>query len=91
MNFYGMKKEELIAWCRKLQSENEKLQDELDRLSDCYTDMESQLADLINTFDLMDVIKDVDYFKWKLQLDGLLTSQLESFIDYYLRFYNEKG
>lgn len=92
-NFYGMTKEELIARCRKLQSENEKLQDELDYLSDCYTELENQLAEQINLLDAVDII-DVDQFKWRLQLDNLLTPQLESFIENYLKFYNysiEKG
>ena len=91
---YQLTKEELIARCRKLQSENERLQDELDSLSDCYTEMENQLADQINTFNATDIIKDVDYFKWRLQLDNLLTPQRESFIENYLKFYNcnvEKG
>lgn len=89
MNFYKMTKEELVAKCRKLQSENEKLQDELDRLSDCYTEMENQLADKINTLDSVDTIKDVEWFKYRLQLDGLLTPQPESFIEDYLKYYNE--
>ena len=83
-----MTKEELVAKCRKLQSENNKLQDELDRLSDCYVEMENQLADKINSLDAMDTIKDVDWFKRRLLLDGLLTPQLESFIEDYLKFYN---
>ncbi len=87
-NFYQMTKEELISRCRKLQSENERLQDELDRLSDCYTEMENNLADKINTLDAVDTIKDVDWFKYRLELDGLLTPQLESFIEDYLKYYN---
>ena len=89
---YRMTKEELIAKCRKLQSENERLQDELDRLSDCYTEMENDLADKINSLDVVDSIKDMDWFKYRLELDGLLTPQLESFIEDYLKYYNvEKG
>ena len=87
-NFHNLKKEELIARCRKMQSEIEKLQDELDRLSDCYTEMENTLADTINTFDSVDSIKDIGWFKYILQLDGLLTPQLESFIEDYLKYYN---
>jgi predicted nuclease with TOPRIM domain len=83
-----MTKEELVAECRKLQAENERLQDELDRLSDCYTEMENQLADQINSLDALDIIKDVDYFKHRMELDGLLTPQLESFIEDYLKYYN---
>ena len=86
---HEMTKMELVAKCRNLQSENERLQDELDRLSDCYTEMENQLADRINTLDALDTIKDVEWFKYRLELEGLLTSQLESFIDDYLKYYNE--
>ena len=46
---YQMKKEELIALCKKLQSENERLKDELEDLSDCYTEMENQLAVQFNS------------------------------------------
>lgn len=90
-NLYKMTKEELIARCKRLQSENENLQDELDKLSDCYTELENELADKINFLDAIDTIKDVDWFKYRLQLDGLLTPELESFIDYYLKFYNKLG
>ena len=83
-----MTKEELVAECRTLQSENERLQDELENLSDCYTELENDLADRINTLDAVGTIKDVDYFKYRLELDGLLTPQLESFIEDYLKYYN---
>ena len=86
-----MKKEELIAQCKRLQSENERLQGELDNLSDCYTEMENQRADAINALDSDNVINDVDHFKFRLELDGLLTPQLESFIETYLRYHNERG
>lgn len=88
MNFYKMTKEELIATCRKLQSENNKLQDELDRLSDCYTEMENKYADAVNTMNDTNGIKDMEWFKFKLQMEGLWTSELESFIEYYLKFHN---
>ena len=88
---YRMTKEELIAKCRKLQSENDKLQCELGRLSDCYGEMEKDLADAINALDNPD-IADLEHFKYRLELDGLLTPQLESFIEDYLKYYNvEKG
>lgn len=84
-----MTKEELIAKCRKLSSENEKLQDELNRLSDCYVEMENQCADAINTLNNANTIKDINWFKFRLELDGLLTPQLEEFIEYYLKYHNE--
>ena len=85
-DLYKMKKEELIATCRKLQSENDRLEDELDRLSDCYTEMENKYADEVYSSDL--AIKDVNHFKHRLLLDGLLTPEIESFIEYYLKYYN---
>jgi len=88
-DLYKMKKEELIAKCKRLQSENERLTDELDRLSDCYTEMENESADLFNALNNDNVIKDVDWFKFKLEIEGLLTPQLESFIETYLKYHNE--
>ena len=88
---YKLTKEELIARCRKLQSENDDLQFELDDLSESYSELENQLAEQISDFDSRDIIKDVDWFKWKLQLCNLLTPELESFIEDYLKFNNEKG
>lgn len=33
-------------------------------------------------------IKDIKNFKWRLELEHLLTPQLENFIDEYMKFYN---
>lgn len=90
MNLHKLTKEELVARCKKLQSENSKLHDELDRLSDCYTEMENQCADAINILNNPNEIKDLDWFKFKLEIEGLLTPQLKSFIEYYLKYYNER-
>lgn len=42
MNLYKLTKEQLIAHCKRLQSENAKLRNELDTLSDKYIEMESE-------------------------------------------------
>ena len=85
-----MTKAELIARCEGLQSENDRLQDELDSLSDCYTEMENQCADAVNTLDCAKGIKNINRFKWMLQLEGLLTPKLDSFIEDYLKWYNKE-
>ena len=85
---YGLTKEQLIARCKKVESENGRLQDELDSLSECYSELEDKLADQINSLDAVEMIKDVDWFKYRLRLDDLLTPELESFIDDYLKFHN---
>jgi predicted nuclease with TOPRIM domain len=90
-DIYKMTKEELIAKCKRLQSENERLQDELDSLSDCYSELENQYAEQIDIMDSDECIKDVKWFKLKLDLEGLLTPELESFIEYYLKYHNEMG
>lgn len=90
-DIYKMTKEELIAKCKRLQSENERLQDELDELSDCYTEMENQLVDQIDMMKASDSIKDMNYFKLRLEIEGLLTPELESFIEDYLKYHNEMG
>ena len=89
MNLYKMTKEQLILHCKRLQSENDNLQDELDRLSDSYVEMENKYVNAVNTMDSMTSIKDVGWFKWKLEIHNVMTPQLESFIDYYLQNHNE--
>ena len=88
---YKMTKEQLIVACKRLQSENERLQDELDGLSDCYTELENEYADIVNNSDRVDRINNIEHFKWKLSIDNLLTPELSDFIDYYLKFHNEEG
>lgn len=89
MNLYKLTKEQLIANCKRLQSENERLQSELNDLSDCYTEMENLCADAVNTLNDENVIKDVNWFMFKLEIEGLLTSELKSFIENYMKYYNE--
>ena len=87
-DLYKMTKEELIALSKRLQSENERLQSELDNLSDSYTEMENELAKQVNSLDEVDIIKSVDLFKFRLEVYGLLTADLEDFITKYMKFYN---
>ena len=89
MNLHKMTKEQLVLHCKRLQSENDNLQDELDRLSDCYVEMENKYAEAVNTLDNMNGIKNMDWFKFKLEIHNLMTPQLESFIEYYLQCHNE--
>ena len=90
MSLYKMTKEELIARYKRLQSENERLRSELNNLSDNYTEMENMCADAVNTLNNADTIRDMNFFKFRLEIEGLLTPQLESFIETYLKYYNER-
>lgn len=83
MNLYKLPKAELIVEC-------ERLQDELNRLNDCYAEMENQYADAINILNSSNEIKNLEWFMFKLDIEGLMTPQLKSFIEEYLKFYNER-
>lgn len=52
--------------------------------------MENKYAEVQNEFDSLEGIYDVEWFKFKLASDNLLTPELEDFIRQYLRFYNER-
>ena len=67
-----VKREEVDYWV----NECKRLQEELDKYSTAYLDLESPIIDISD-------------FKFKLSLDGLLTPQLEQFIHDYLKFYQE--
>ena len=56
-----------------------------------YAEMEYQVADLSQKLEKLEDngIYDLNHFKWRLQMDGLLTSQLEDFIENYLKFHNK--
>ena len=66
----------------------ESLQDELDFLNDAYGDLERQLADTVNSVGTY-YIADLDNFISRLQMEDLYTSELEAFIEYYMRYHND--
>ena len=83
-----MTKLQLINENKRLREENESLISNYENLSDLYCEMENKYVDLQNKFDSDCMIKDVEIFKWRLRLDGLLTPELEEFIEHYVRYYN---
>lgn len=68
----------------------ESLQDELDYLNEAYTELEDENFELTQQLEQYDSsIKDVSYFKSMLAMENLLTSELEEFMDYFMRWHNE--
>ena len=65
----------------------ESLQDELDSLNEYVTELENQNFDLSNNHKA-DYIKDFEAFKNRLFSDGIMTSELEVWLDDYMRWYN---
>ena len=65
----------------------ESLQDELDRLNEYVTELENQNFELSNNHKA-DYIKDFEAFKNRLFSDGIMTYELEVWLDDYMRWYN---
>lgn len=83
-------KQELIEENKKLKKRIEDLEFDFNNLNDLYSEMENKYAEVQNEFDSLKGIYDVEWFKFKLVSDNLLTPELEDFIRQYLRFYNER-
>ena len=66
----------------------ESLQDELDSFNEYVTELENQNFDLSNNHKA-DYIKDFEAFKNRLFSDGIMTSELEVWLDDYMRWYNK--
>lgn len=66
----------------------ESLQDELDSLNEYVTELENQNFDLSNNHKA-DYIKDFEAFKNRLFSDGIMTYELEVWLDEYMRWYNK--
>ena len=65
----------------------ESLQDELDSLNEYGTELENQNFELSNNHKA-DYIKDFEAFKNRLFSDGIMTYELEVWLDDYMRWYN---
>lgn len=79
-----MNKSELIALCQKqsdtihqLRVDNEDLQDEIDRKEEYICELEQQCADAADTAS----IGDLDWFKYRLTIYGLMTPELDAFLE----------
>ena len=66
----------------------ESLQDELDSLNEYVTELENQNFDLSNNIS-GNIIKDFEAFKNHLFSDGIMTYELEVWLDDYMRWYNK--
>lgn len=60
-----------------------------DSISDIQDELDNIICELNDIPELINPIKDVDNFKDHLRFDNLLTTELETSIDNYMRYYNE--
>ena len=82
-----MTKAELEIDRNEWKQQAESLQDELDALNEAYTELEKENFDLSNNHKA-DYIKDFEAFKNRLFSDGIMTYELEVWLDDYMRWYN---
>lgn len=83
-------KEELIEIIKDQEETINKLNDDVDYWINEANEFEEQLEEA-NT-ELEDAtygIKDIDNFIWKLKANNLYTKEIEKFLNYYLRYYND--
>ena len=83
-----MTKEELERDRDEWKQQAESLQDDLDSLNEYVTELENQNFDLSNNHKA-DYIKDFEAFKNRLFSDGIMTYELEVWLDEYMRWYNK--
>ena len=60
-----------------------------DNISDIQDKLDEIILNLNDIPEVINPIKDIDNFMDHLRLDNLMTNELESFIDNYMRYYNE--
>ena len=93
----GIKKERLDSMTKaELQKDRdewkqqaESLQDELDSLNEAYSELEEINYKLSNNMDI-NSIYNLDDFIFRLKIENLYSTELEKFIEDYMRFYNRK-
>ena len=66
----------------------ESLQDDLDSLNEYVSELENENFELSNNHKA-DYIKDFEAFKNRLFSDGIMTYELEVWLDDYMRWYNK--
>lgn len=66
----------------------ESLQEDLDNLNDYVTELENENYELSNNIS-GNIIKDFEAFKNRLFSDGIMTYELEVWLDDYMRWYNK--
>lgn len=67
----------------------ESLQDDLDSLNEAYSELEEINYKLSNNMDI-NSIYNLDDFIFRLKIENLYSTELEKFIEDYMRFYNRK-
>lgn len=84
-----MTKAELQKDIDEWKQQAESLQDELDSLNEAYAELEEQNYKLTNNMDI-NSIYNLDDFIFRLKIENLYSTELDKFIEDYMRFYNRK-
>ena len=82
-----MTKEELLLQNEDFKSQIEDLECEIDGLNEYISELENENFELSNNHKA-DYIQDFEAFKNRLFSDGIMTYELEVWLDDYMRWYN---
>jgi predicted RNase H-like nuclease (RuvC/YqgF family) len=85
-----MTKAELEQRVKELEEEVESLQNELDGEYEAYTELENENYELTWRLETGGSVVNMNDFKYRLKIDGLMTDELNEFIDNYMKFYNKE-
>lgn len=84
-----MTKAELEYRNEDLKSQVEDLECEIDGLNEYINELENENFELANNHKA-EYIKDFEAFKQRLFIDGIMTHELEVWLDDYMRWYNDR-
>lgn len=83
-------KDELLEIIKDQEETINKLNDDVDYWINEANEFEEQLEKAKEEIDeCIYGIKDIDNFIWKLKADNLYSKEIEEFLNYYLRYYND--
>jgi regulator of replication initiation timing len=85
-----MTKTELEQRVKELEEEVESLNDELNGEYEAYTELENENYELTRRLETGGSVVNMNDFKYRLKIDGLMTDELNEFIDNYMKFYNKE-
>lgn len=88
MNYKSMTKQDLILHCKELQEEVDRLESELEDLDAAYVELEHKNAILADKTNAVS-IKNIHNFQRELDEAGMLTDELERFIERYMVWNND--
>lgn len=81
-----MLKAEMEAYIHELLEKIEDLEDEIVHLDECYGELEADNYDMFQKLQNGETVHTVDQLLYRMQIDGKLTSEFESYVDHLIMY-----